>query len=71
MRMYSQITPGMTKKQLEAIMHREFHGKRPVGRFFKDGGQYRLDPDDGRFNSEFIVFGMTDGKVTSFDYLPD
>ena len=37
----------------------------------KDGGQYRLDPDDGRFNAEFITFGMTDGKVIWFDYLPD
>jgi hypothetical protein len=36
-----------------------------------DGGQYRLDPEDGRFNSEFIVFLMTEGKVTSFYYSPD
>jgi hypothetical protein len=71
LRAYSQIRPGMTKEELDAIIRREFPDKLPVAEFSGDGRRYRLGPDDGRFNSEFIVFLMTDGKVTSFYYLPD
>jgi hypothetical protein len=70
-RAYSQIRPGMTMEQVEAIMQRRFRGKRPVGRFDDRGAQYTLDPDDGRFNSEIIVIEMADGKVASAYYLPD
>jgi hypothetical protein len=70
-RAYSQIRAGMTMEQVKAVMHQQFRGKRPVGRFDDWGAQYTLDPDDGRFNSEFIIIQMVDGKVASADYLPD
>jgi len=70
-RAYSQIRSGMTVEQVKAVMHQQFHGKRPVGRFDDWGAQYTLDPDDGRFNSEIIVIQMVGGKVASAYYLPD
>jgi hypothetical protein len=70
-RLYSQIKPGMTREQVEAIMVEQFPGKRPFARCDAEGMQYTLDPDDGRFNSEFIVIKMIDGKVSWADYLPD
>ena len=70
-RMYRQIKPGMTREQVEAIMVEQFPGKRPFARYDAEGLQYILDPDDGRFNSEFIVIKMIDGKVSWADYLAD
>jgi hypothetical protein len=49
-RLYSQIKPGMTREQVDALMAEQFPGKRPFARYFADGMQYTLDPDDGRFN---------------------
>ena len=71
LRAYSQIHPGMTKEQVEDVVHQQFRGKRPVARFDKWGAQYTLDPDDGRFNSECIVIRMIDGKVSWTEYVPD
>jgi hypothetical protein len=70
-RAYSQIRPGMTMEQVKAVMHQQFRGNRPLGRFGDWGAHYTLDPDDGRFNSEFIVIQMINGKVTSAYYSPD
>jgi hypothetical protein len=70
-RMYCQIKPGMTREQVEAIMVEQFPGKRPFARCDADGMQYTLDPDDGRFNSEFIDIKMIDGKVSRADYSAD
>jgi hypothetical protein len=71
LRAYAQIRPGMTREQVEALMRREFRGKRPVARWDDSGGQYTLDPDDGRFNAEFLTIYMNEGRVVSADYLPD
>ena len=71
LRAYSQIHAGMTKEQVEAVMHRHFSGKLPGARFDNSGVQYTLDPDDGRFDSEFIVVTMAAGKVIAAEYLPD
>lgn len=71
LRAYAQIHPGMTEKQVDGVMRKQFHGKRPLARFDDSGVQYTLDPDDGRFNSEFIVVRMIDGKVVEADYLRD
>ncbi len=70
-RAYSQIQPGMTREQVEAIMRRQFPRRRPVARFDRWGIQYTLDPDDGRFNSEFIMIEMNEGKVISTHYFFD
>ena len=32
---------------------------------------YTLDPDDGRFNSEWLVVYFKDGQVVGTEYLPD
>ncbi len=68
LRAYSQIQPGMTREKVEAIMRQQFPRRRPVARFDRWGMQYTLDPDDGRFNSEFIIIEMNDGKVVSTHY---
>jgi hypothetical protein len=70
-RLYSQIKPGMTREQVDALLAEQFPGKRPFARYFADGMQYTLDPDDGRFNSEFIVIKMENGKVGWANYLED
>ncbi len=71
LRAYSEIRPGMTVEQLQGVIHRHFRVKRPVARFDDWGAQYTLDPDDGRFNSEFITIYMNDKKVVSASYFPD
>ena len=71
LRAYAQIHPGMTEMQVEAVIRNQFRGKHPLARVDDSGLQYTLDPDDGRFNSEFIVVRMIDGKVIEADYLRD
>jgi hypothetical protein len=71
LRAYSQIHPGMSEEQVESVMNREFRGKRPILRIDRWGLQYSLDPDDGRYNAEFIIIHMIGGKVTSTEYLFD
>jgi hypothetical protein len=68
LRAYSQIHPGMTREQVEEIMSRQFRTKRPVLIVTSSGLLYRLDPGDGRFNSEFMDIDMVDGKVVSTYY---
>jgi hypothetical protein len=70
-RAYSQIHAGMSGEQVESVMNREFRGKRPIARIDRWGVQYSLDPDDGRYNAEFIIIHMIDGKVSSTEYLFD
>ena len=52
-------------------MRREFREKEPVARYDDWGVQFTLDPDDGRFNSEFIIIEMNAGRVVSLHYSPD
>jgi hypothetical protein len=71
LRAYAQIRPGMTAEQVQDVMHRHFRGKRPLLRSGRRGLLFTLDPDDGRFNSEFIVIRMVNGKVVAADYSRD
>jgi hypothetical protein len=52
-------------------MSKEFRGRPPFSRWDASGGQYTLDPNDGRYNSEFLVISMSEGRVVSTQYLPD
>ncbi len=70
-RAYAMIRPGMTREQVEAALRQELRGKRLTARSDTWGVQYTLDPDDGRFNSEFIIIEMIEGRVVSTRYSPD
>ena len=71
LRAYAQIHNGMTREEVEGVMRKVFRGKRPFARSDDSGVQYTLDPDDGRFDSEFIVVRVLGGKVVATEYLPD
>jgi hypothetical protein len=71
LRAFSQIHPGMTMEKVEDVMRRQFRGKRPVGESWKTVARYTLDPEDGRFNSEFILIETDEGKVVRAEYLRD
>jgi hypothetical protein len=71
LRFYSRIETGMTRDQVEAILREEFPARRPVVRIDDGGMHLRLDPNDGRFNSEVIMIQMVDGHVNWKHYSPD
>jgi hypothetical protein len=71
LRAYSQIRTGMRVDEVEAILSREFPGRRPSPRVCVWGIQYTLDSDDGRFNAEFILVEIANGNVTAVEYLDD
>jgi hypothetical protein len=64
LRVYAQIQSGMTREEVQAIVCREFPSRRPVARHDIWGVHYTLDPNDGRFNSEFIILGTVNEKVS-------
>ncbi len=71
-RAFHQIHPGMTRADVEVVMRREFLGKKaPTPTWKAQTGHYILDPDDGAFNAEILFLQMTDGRVTSVEYLMD
>jgi hypothetical protein len=68
---YSRIQIGMMREEVEAIIIREFPGKRPIARVANWGIQYTLDPEDGRYNAEFLLLEIANGSVISKQYLDD
>jgi hypothetical protein len=71
LRAYSRIHQGMTIAEVDDVIRREFHGRRPVARLDASGLQYTLDPKDGRYDSECIIIGVRDGKVEFAHYSSD
>ena len=62
---------GMNTYQVKRIIEEEFPRKRPVSKQDEFGIQYTLDPDDGRYNSEFIILCIENDKVIWKHYSPD
>jgi hypothetical protein len=71
LRVHSQVQIGMRIEEVEAIISREFLGKRPFAQVHIWGVQYTLDPSDGRFNEEYMLLDVVNGRVVSVQYLDD
>jgi hypothetical protein len=70
-KVYSNIRPGMTIAEVEALVRREFPAVQPSIRWHTDVGFLGLDPVDHEYNAEFIEIRLDKNVVTGVDYLPD
>lgn len=74
-RLFGSIHQGMSKDELILRLHAQFpvEGRFPIPsiRESESTVSFCLDPNDGRYNSEFIQVKLAGGTVVSCEYLPD
>jgi hypothetical protein len=70
-RAYARIQEGMTQREVEDCLRNQFGDRVPPSTIGPRSMSYCLDPNDGRYNSEFIMIHLEDGRVVSKKYEPD
>ena len=77
LRAVDDIHAGMTESEVRAILDREFpEGSRfrrnlAMGAMGREGFNFALDPNDGRYNAAVVVIGFEEGKCTGARFLAD
>lgn len=72
---YSQIRPGMDSNEVQRLLDRYFPStsafNKPERWQREDLLAYTLDPHDGRYNAEFVLAYLKNGRVTHAEYAGD